>query len=53
MATDDEPYHQPLRLPTVVHAPVERIPDVLADHGFRNGSEDIRLGFLVSVGQPI
>jgi uncharacterized protein YbcC (UPF0753/DUF2309 family) len=30
---DDEPYHQPLRLSTVVHAPVERVTDVLADHG--------------------
>jgi uncharacterized protein YbcC (UPF0753/DUF2309 family) len=33
MAADDEPYHQPLRLSTVVHAPVERVTDVLADHG--------------------
>ncbi|WP_435174742.1 DUF2309 domain-containing protein [Halorussus sp. AFM4] len=32
MADDDEPYHQPLRLSTVVHAPVERVTDVLADH---------------------
>ena len=32
MAADDEPYHQPLRLSTVVHAPVERVTDVLADH---------------------
>jgi len=30
---DDEPYHQPLRLSTVVHAPVERATDVLSDHG--------------------
>jgi len=28
----DEPYHQPLRLSTVIHAPVERVTDVLADH---------------------
>lgn len=32
MANDDKPYHQPLRLSTVVHAPVERVTDVLADH---------------------
>ncbi|MFB6303667.1 MAG: DUF2309 domain-containing protein [Haloferacaceae archaeon] len=32
MAAADEPYHQPLRLSTVVHAPVERVADVLADH---------------------
>jgi uncharacterized protein YbcC (UPF0753/DUF2309 family) len=31
MADDDEPYHQPLRLSTVVHAPVDRVTDVLAD----------------------
>ena len=30
MANDDEPYHQPLRLSTVVHAPVERVTDALA-----------------------
>ncbi|WP_066417343.1 DUF2309 domain-containing protein [Halorubrum aethiopicum] len=33
MIADDEPYHQPLRLSTVVHAPVDRVTDVLADHG--------------------
>ncbi|GAA0552210.1 DUF2309 domain-containing protein [Halorubrum ejinorense] len=33
MAGTDEPYHQPLRLSTVVHAPVERAESVLADHG--------------------
>jgi hypothetical protein len=33
MLADDEPYHQPLRLSTVVHAPVERVTAVLADHG--------------------
>jgi hypothetical protein len=33
MAADDEPYHQPLRLSTVVHAPVERVTDVLGRHG--------------------
>ncbi|WP_299267978.1 DUF2309 domain-containing protein [Halorientalis sp.] len=32
MAADDEPYHQPLRLSTVIHAPVERVTDILADH---------------------
>ena len=32
MAADDDPHHQPLRLSTVVHAPVERVTDVLADH---------------------
>ncbi|WP_440988335.1 DUF2309 domain-containing protein [Haloarchaeobius baliensis] len=31
-SADDEPYHQPLRLSTVVHAPVERVTDVLADN---------------------
>jgi len=29
----EEPYHQPLRLSTVVHAPVDRVTAVLADHG--------------------
>ncbi|WP_336338350.1 DUF2309 domain-containing protein [Haloarcula brevis] len=33
MAADDDPYHQPLRLSTVIHAPVDRVTDVLADHG--------------------
>jgi len=32
LAAHDEPYHQPLRLSTVVHAPVERVTEVLADH---------------------
>jgi uncharacterized protein YbcC (UPF0753/DUF2309 family) len=32
MAADDEPHHQPLRLSTVIHAPVECVTDVLADH---------------------
>jgi len=31
-AADDEHYHQPLRLSTVLHAPVERVTDVLADN---------------------
>ncbi|WP_410765250.1 DUF2309 domain-containing protein [Haloferax sp. DFSO60] len=29
MASDDVPYHQPLRLSTVIHAPVERVTDIL------------------------
>jgi len=32
MAADDDPYHQPLRLSTVIHAPVDRVNGVLADH---------------------
>ena len=32
MAADDEPYHQPLRLSTVVHAPRDRVTDVLSTH---------------------
>jgi len=32
MAADDDPHHQPLRLSTVIHAPVDRVTDVLADH---------------------
>ena len=31
-AAADEPYHQPLRLSTVVHAPTDRVTAVLADH---------------------
>jgi uncharacterized protein YbcC (UPF0753/DUF2309 family) len=31
MADDETPYHQPLRLSTVLHAPVERVTEVLAD----------------------
>ncbi|MDS0223065.1 DUF2309 domain-containing protein [Haloarcula sp. S1AR25-5A] len=30
MAADDEPYHQPLRLSTVIHAPVDHVTEVLA-----------------------
>jgi uncharacterized protein YbcC (UPF0753/DUF2309 family) len=30
--TDGEPHHQPLRLSTVIHAPVDRVTDVLAEH---------------------
>jgi uncharacterized protein YbcC (UPF0753/DUF2309 family) len=29
---DDQPYHQPLRLTAVIHAPVERVTDVLREH---------------------
>jgi len=32
MSADDDPYHQPLRLSTVVHAPVERVTEILAEH---------------------
>ena len=32
MAAADEPHHQPLRLSTVIHAPLERVTDVLAEH---------------------
>ena len=31
-AAADEPYHQPLRLSTVIHAPVERVTDILAEN---------------------
>ncbi|NGM68575.1 DUF2309 domain-containing protein [Natronolimnobius sp. AArcel1] len=29
---DDQPYHQPLRLSTVIHAPLERVTDILNRH---------------------
>ena len=29
-ADDDSPYHQPIRLTAVIHAPVERVTDILA-----------------------
>jgi len=32
MAADDQPYHQPLRLTAVIHAPVDRVTDILRDH---------------------
>jgi hypothetical protein len=32
MAADDDPHHQPLRLSTVIHAPVERVTAVLTTH---------------------
>ncbi|RLM66873.1 DUF2309 domain-containing protein [Halorubrum sp. Atlit-8R] len=32
MAAADEPYHLPLRLSTVVHAPVDRVTEILADN---------------------
>ncbi|MEF8886358.1 MAG: putative inorganic carbon transporter subunit DabA [Haloarculaceae archaeon] len=31
-SADGEPYHQPLRLSTVIHVPVERVTEVLSDH---------------------
>ncbi|WP_226005045.1 DUF2309 domain-containing protein [Natrinema salinisoli] len=33
---DDRPYHQPLRLTAVVHAPVDRVTEILREH------EDVR-----------
>ena len=32
MSADGELYHQPLRLSTVIHAPVQRVTDILAEH---------------------
>ncbi|XGI83720.1 DUF2309 domain-containing protein [Halorutilales archaeon Cl-col2-1] len=32
MSADDEPYHQPLRLSTVVHAPVENVTEILSEN---------------------
>jgi uncharacterized protein YbcC (UPF0753/DUF2309 family) len=32
MSADDELYHQPIRLSTVVHAPVERVSGILSAH---------------------
>jgi uncharacterized protein YbcC (UPF0753/DUF2309 family) len=32
MAASDDPYHQPLRLSTVVHAPVERVTEIVTTH---------------------
>jgi len=32
MAADEVPYHQPMRLSTVIHAPVERVTEVLAEN---------------------
>ena len=32
MSAHDEPYHQPLRLSTVVYAPVERVTEILSEH---------------------
>ncbi|ERH05750.1 MAG: hypothetical protein J07HN4v3_01354 [Halonotius sp. J07HN4] len=29
----DEPYHQPLRLSAVVHAPLDRVTEIIADNG--------------------
>ena len=33
MSADDDPYHQPLRLSTVIHAPVERVTEILDANG--------------------
>lgn len=30
---DDQPYHQPLRLTAVIHAPVDRVTEILRKHG--------------------
>ncbi len=32
MSADDQPYHQSIRLSTVIHAPVARVHDILDDH---------------------
>ncbi|WP_248897346.1 DUF2309 domain-containing protein [Haloplanus halobius] len=32
MVDSDQPYHQPLRLTAVIHAPVERVTDILRRH---------------------
>jgi uncharacterized protein YbcC (UPF0753/DUF2309 family) len=32
MSADEEPYHQPLRLSAVIHAPVDRVTEILRDH---------------------
>jgi uncharacterized protein YbcC (UPF0753/DUF2309 family) len=32
MAADDDPYHQPLRLSVVIHAPVDRVTSVLTEN---------------------
>jgi uncharacterized protein YbcC (UPF0753/DUF2309 family) len=32
MIDDDSPYHQPLRLTAVIHAPVERVTEILREH---------------------
>ncbi|AZH24602.1 DUF2309 domain-containing protein [Haloplanus aerogenes] len=32
LAADDDPLHQPLRLSTLIHAPVERVTELLAQH---------------------
>src|SRR6056297_1761962 len=29
---DEQPYHQPLRLQTVIHAPTERVTEIIAEH---------------------
>jgi len=32
LSDDETPYHQPLRLSTVIHAPLGRVSEILADH---------------------
>ena len=32
LSDDETPYHQPLRLSAVIHAPLERVSEILADH---------------------
>jgi len=32
LAAADEPYHQPLRLSAVIHAPIDRVTDILGRH---------------------
>jgi uncharacterized protein YbcC (UPF0753/DUF2309 family) len=51
LSAADEPYHQPLRLSTVVHAPLDRVTGILADHG--NLTELLDNGWLsLSVVDP-
>jgi hypothetical protein len=40
MADADTPYHQPLRLSTVLHAPVDRVTEVLDDNAAVTGLLD-------------
>ena len=32
MHADETPYHQPLRLSTIIHAPRERVTEILREH---------------------
>jgi uncharacterized protein YbcC (UPF0753/DUF2309 family) len=40
MSADDDPYHQPLRLSTAIHAPVERVTEILSEHDELRGLLD-------------